>query len=42
VRERDRLGEIFVQSEHASDRPRDVRHFERMGEPRPQMIAGAV
>ena len=30
VRERDRLGEVFVQAERARQRARDLRAFERM------------
>ena len=42
VRQRDRLGQIFVQGQRPRDRPADRRHLDRMREPRPQMIAGPV
>ena len=39
VGQRQRLGEILVQSERAGERARHLRHFERVGEPRAVMVA---
>ena len=33
------LNEDLVETERPADRPRDLRHFERVGQPRPVMIA---
>ena len=40
VAERDRLGELLVQPQHLGDRARDLRHLERVREPRAVVIAG--
>src|SRR5688500_14868594 len=37
--ERDRLGQLLVQSQHLRDAARDLRDFERMREPRAVMVA---
>ena len=42
VRKRDRLGQIRVQPERAGDVARDGGDFDRMRQPRAQMVAGAV
>ena len=39
VSERQSFGEVFVETERAADRPRDLRHFEAMGQPRPIVVA---
>jgi hypothetical protein len=39
VRECERLGEIFVDTERARDRPRNLRDFEAVGQPRAVMVA---
>ena len=39
VRERDRLGEILVEAQLARDRARDLRHLERVRQPRAVVIA---
>ena len=39
VRERQRLGEIFVEPQRAGERTRDLRHFERVGEPGAVVVA---
>lgn len=39
VSERERFGEIFVETQHTRDGARDLRHFERMGKPRPVIVA---
>ena len=41
VSERQRFCKFLVQSEHGCRGPGDLRHFERMGEPVPEMIAQA-
>ena len=40
VSESDGLGQFLVQAQDLGDRARDLRHFERMREPRPIVIAG--
>src|SRR5438067_1040495 len=40
VAERNRFGQLFVQAQHLRDRPRDLRHLERVRQPRAVMIAG--
>ena len=40
VAERNRLGQLLVEPEDLRDRPRDLRHLERVREPRPIVIAG--
>ena len=40
VTERDRFGQLLVKPQHLGDRPRDLRHLERVGQPRPVVIAG--
>ena len=40
VAERDRLGQLLVQPQHLGDRARDLRHLERVREPRAVVIAG--
>ena len=40
VAERDGLGQLFVQAQHLGDGPRDLRHLEGVGEPRPVVVAG--
>ncbi len=42
VGKRQRLGEILVEPEHASDRAGDLRHLERMGEPRSVVVSLVV
>ena len=42
VRERDGLGEVFIQRERAGDGARDVGDLESVRESRAQMIAGAI
>ena len=42
VRERNRLGQVFIQPERARDSAADRCHLDRVGQTRPQMIAGAV
>ena len=42
VRERDRFGEIFVQSQCARDRPADRGNLDGMREARAQMIACSI
>ena len=39
VRQRQRLGEIFVESKPAGERAGHLRHFEGVGEPRAVMVA---
>ena len=39
VGERDRLGEVVVEPERARQRPGDLRHLDRMGEPGAEMVA---
>lgn len=39
VTERDRLGEVLVETERPCDRARDLRDFERMGEARAVVVA---
>jgi hypothetical protein len=39
VGERERLGQFRVEPERASDRARDLRHLDRMGEPRAVVVA---
>ncbi len=39
VGERQRLGQVLVEAERARQRARDLRHFERVGEPRAVVIA---
>src|SRR6478752_422210 len=39
VRERQRFGEIFVESQGAGERTRDLRHFKRVGEPGAVVVA---
>ena len=39
VGERQRLGKIFVEPQPPRQRARDLRHFERMGEPGAVMVA---
>ena len=39
VAERDRLGQLLVQAQHLGDGPRDLRHLERVGQPRPVVVA---
>ena len=39
VPERDRLGELLVEPQHLGDRPRDLRHLERVREPRAVVVA---
>ena len=39
VAERDRLGELFMQLQHFRDCARDLRHLERMRQPRAVVIA---
>ena len=40
VAERDRFGELFVQPQDLGDRPRDLRHLERVRQPRAVVVAG--
>ena len=40
VAERDRLGQLLVQAQHLGDRARDLRHLERVRQPRAVVIAG--
>ena len=40
VAERDGFGELLVQAQHLGDRARDLRHLERVREPRAVVIAG--
>ena len=40
VAERDRFGQLLVQPQHLGDRARDLRHLERVREPRAVVIAG--
>ena len=40
VAQGDSLGEILVQIEGARDRPRDLRHLQRMGQPSDEVVAG--
>src|SRR4051812_27612443 len=40
VTERDRFRELFVEAEDFGDRPRDLRHLERVCQPRSIVIAG--
>src|SRR4051812_29146902 len=42
VRQRQRLGEILVETERAADRARDLRDLQAMGQPGPVMIALVV
>ena len=42
VRERQGLGEIVVEMQRPRDRARDLRHFERMRQPRPVMVAFVI
>src|SRR5436190_12916168 len=42
MRERDGFGEILVQPQGARDVPRNARDLDGVGEPRAQMVAGAV
>ena len=39
VSQRHRLAEILVETQHATDGAGDLRHLERMGQPRPIMVA---
>ena len=39
VRKRQRFGEIFVESQGAGERTRDLRHFKRVGEPGAVVVA---
>ena len=39
VAERDRLGQLLVQAEHLGDRARDLRHLERVRQPRAVVVA---
>ena len=39
VRQRQRLGEVLVEAERARQRAGDLRHFQRMGEPRAVVVA---
>ena len=39
VAERDRLGQLLVQPQHLGDAARDLRHLERVGQPRAVVIA---
>jgi len=39
VSERQSLGEVFIKTERAADRSRDLRHFEAVGQPRAVVIA---
>ena len=39
VRKRQRLGEILVETKRAGERTRDLRHFERVGEPGAVVVA---
>ena len=40
VAERDRLGELLVQPQHLGDGARDLRHLERVRQPRAVVVAG--
>ena len=40
VAERDRFGQLLVQPQHLGDAARDLRHLERVRQPRPIVIAG--
>ena len=40
VAERDRFGQLLVQPQHLGDRARDLRHLERVRQPRAVVIAG--
>ena len=40
VAERDRFGQLLVQPQHLGDGPRDLRHLERVRQPRAVVIAG--
>ena len=40
VAERDRFGQLLVQPQHLGDAARDLRHLERVRQPRPVVIAG--
>ena len=42
VRERDRFRQIFIQGQRPRDRSANRSDFNRMGQPRPQVITGAV
>ena len=42
VRERDGLGEVFVQAQRPSDGTRDAGDFDGVGEPGAQVVARAV
>ena len=39
VAERDRLGQVLVERQRAGDRARDLRHLERVRQPRPVVVA---
>jgi hypothetical protein len=39
VGEAQRLGQILVEAERAGDRPADLRDFEAVGQPDPEMVA---
>ena len=39
VRQRQRLGQILVEPQRAGERARDLRHFQRVGEPGAVMVA---
>ena len=40
VAERDRFGQLLVQPQHLGDGPRDLRHLERVRQPRAVVVAG--
>ena len=39
VRQRERLRKIIIEPKPSGERPCDLSHLERMGQPRPEMVA---